>query len=159
MEINSFDEYKESRSTLQKEERIGRLHSKLSCIVNLLWWVSIPAGTNIICHHMAVLLSMLKDQFLHHSFDEATATLETITMAMDRVPELMRTVGVTVLAQEGLGQRETLQMLKHMFAWQQHKHVIWWTTCEPHVIQSNTVTHVIVNHTCNIKCVYLWLYM
>lgn len=78
--------------------------------------------TTVLAHHVSLLLGMLKDQVLHHSFIKATATLETIAMAMDQVPDVMRNVGVGILSCDLHGYKLTIQMLKHMFTWQP-KHV------------------------------------
>lgn len=62
-------------------------------------------------------MSMLKHQVLHHDTTMATSTLETIAMAMDQVPDVLRTVGGCVLSHSGEGYRQTLQMLKLMYTW------------------------------------------
>ncbi len=73
-------------------------------------------------HHLALTLDILKHQVLHHSFTQATATMETVAMTMDQIPEVILKVGVAVLQQSGDGYRQTLRMLKLMFTWQP-KHV------------------------------------
>lgn len=88
---------------------------------------AITAWTNVLSHHVALLLSMLKHQVLHHSFTAATATMATVSMAMDRVPVVMYRAGVGVLAQSSEGYRETLQLLKLLFTWKP-KYVSGWGT-------------------------------
>lgn len=77
-------------------------------------------STHVLSHYVYMLLSMLKQHVLHHSFTMATATLETIAMAMDEAPDVVRTVGVTVLSHDPDDTNATygakLQMLRNMSA-------------------------------------------
>ena len=53
----------------------------------------IPLGMpGVISMSMVKLLMILRNQVLHHQFDKAVFTMETITMAMDNVPEVVRKV-------------------------------------------------------------------
>jgi hypothetical protein len=67
-----------------------------------------------------MLTGMLKQHVLHHSFTEATATLETLAMAMDEVPDMVRRVGVAALSRDPDTTDSTysakLQMLKELSA-------------------------------------------
>lgn len=74
----------------------------------------------MLSHYVGLLTSMLKGQVLHHSAAMATATLETMAMATDQVPDVMRVIGGCVLSHSE-GYRETLQMLKLMYTWQPTK--------------------------------------
>ena len=59
---------------------------------------------------------------MHHSYATATASMETLAMAMDLVPDVMRELGVDILTSDSTSYREALRLLKSMLAWQP-KHV------------------------------------
>ena len=114
-----FDEYSASRSSVRREAQGGHnlgevLYEYMSGLISLF----LPtAWTNVLSHYVAVLLSMLKQQVLHHSVTKATATLEAVAMAMDQVPDVLCRAGGCVLSQSADSYRQTLQLLKLMYTW------------------------------------------
>lgn len=75
------------------------------------------AWTTVLSHYVSLLLGMLKQQLLHHSFTMATATMETMAMAMDQVPNVIRTVGVAILSRDrdDTTYHAKLQLMKDLF--------------------------------------------
>lgn len=65
---------------------------------------------------------MLKTQLHHHAYAEASASLETLAMAMDLVPEVIRGLGVEVVMSLADTSREALTLLKLLLS-RQHRHV------------------------------------
>ena len=76
----------------------------------------------VVPYHVQHILHILKDQVMHHSYATATASMETLAMAMDLVPDVMRELGVDILTSDSTSYREALRLLKSMLAWQP-KHV------------------------------------
>ena len=52
---------------------------------------------SLISQHVARTLEILRNQLLHHQFQQAAATMETVAMVMDHVPEIVRKVGTSVI--------------------------------------------------------------
>lgn len=132
-----FEEYSEDRVSVRREMKDGHNQGQLVSggIKYCCNPVTMPpaAWTNVLCHYVSLLLGMLKKQVLHHSFTMATATMETMAMAMDQAPDVMRTVGVALMShdRDDATYRAKLQMLKHMFT-RYPKHVREYDHCMVH---------------------------
>ena len=50
---------------------------------------------SLVSQHVARTLEILRNQLLHHQFQQAAATMETVAMVMDHVPEIVRKVIVS----------------------------------------------------------------
>ena len=84
---------------------------------------SLPGGQHaVVPYHVRNILLKLGEQQQHHAYSDATASMETLAMAMDLVPDVLRDTGVKLLTSEPGSNKEALKMLKSMLAWQP-KHV------------------------------------
>ena len=109
-----FEEYDSARVSVKREiQEGGRNHGEL---IIKAYDHAHTAFATVLSHYVSILLSMLKREVLHHSFTRATATLETVAMAMDESPDVVRTVGVAMLSHDPDDANITyggkLQMLK-----------------------------------------------
>ena len=98
-------------------------------------------------YHVMKMVDMLRDHVLHHSFTKATATMETVTMAMDQVPEILRVVGMGILTSDPSSYKEVVVMFKYLLS-SQPQHMVracdmflcegmWYVSCHMSVQQRN----------------------
>ena len=99
----------------------------VSMILSISSYHCCAARVYVVPYHIIQMMNMLKDQVLHHSFTKATATLETVAMAMDQVPDILRVIGVERLTSDPRSYKEAVKLFKYMFTWQpQHVRVFTW---------------------------------
>ena len=81
--------------------RAHKVHVHAKCIVTFMILTKLThthtGRASLISQHVARTLEILRNQLLHHQFQQAAATMETVAMVMDHVPEIVRKVEISVI--------------------------------------------------------------